>query len=151
MPENLKYKPRYYQATITLPATGVPLTLPPGESNQDSFNIVNVPFILKRISHQIIGGNGLGANPTINPVQDGNYLITWRTDQHNYDSGPIGALAGYGSLGDQPDTPSPVELSPKTTVTVKAINGITRDASIKILVVFAGVEPIKPDATVGPA
>jgi hypothetical protein len=151
MPENLKYKPRYYQATITLTAQGAPLTLPPGESNQDSVTIVNVPFVLRRISHQIIGGNGLGANPTQNPTQDGNYLITWRTDQHNYDSEPIGAIAGYGSLGDQPDTPSPVELAPKTTITVKAVNGITRDSSIKILVVFAGVEPIKPDSIQGQA
>jgi len=137
----LAYKPRWYGATITIPADPGPLC-PAGKGSEASFNIVNVPFIVRRISHAIVGTNGLGATPIDNAVQDGNYTIRWRTDQRVYDNEPIAANAGYGSESDLVDSPSPVELAPQTSVVIQVTNGIDRAAGLKVQVVFAGVEPI---------
>jgi len=137
-----RYKERLYSATITIPADPGP-TLPAGRSNQGSFNVVNLPFTATRITSGIVGPSN-NADPTDgSPARDGQYLIEFRSDQHNYQSEPILAQALHGvSVGGYLDLAAPIDLEPKTAVTIRVINATLRTDSIKVQVVFHGVEPI---------
>lgn len=141
--EKQKYKERKYEVTVTIPidAMGV---VPAGASQPGSVNIVNVPFIAKMITHEIVGVNGLAATFPHNMIQDGQYLIEWRTDQHNYQTAPIMAGAGFGTVYDHIPLSTPQELSAKTTVTVKITNNVQRDSALQVQLVFHGLEPIGP-------
>jgi hypothetical protein len=137
-----KYKNRKYEVTIDWPTdpTGV---VPAGQENGGSVNIVNVPFILTRISHGIMGENHLDAAAAFPDtiLQDGQYLLEWRTDQHNYQSAPILANA-YGTDCHRFELETPEELAPKTTITVKATTILQRLDRTRLQIVFHGLEPI---------
>lgn len=137
-----KYRPRFYGVLVTVPAdAGPPVLCPAGRANEASFNVTDIPFVVKRVSAQIIGNNGLGVTPIETAQQDGQFAIEWRTERHNYQNQPIAGVAGYGFNNDHPDLPSPVEMGAKTTVTVRVLNLIARGSALQLQVVFAGVEP----------
>lgn len=141
-----KYKNRKYAVTVTIPSDpGPPVVLPAGAMQSGSVNIVNVPFVVKRITHGIIGSNQLDLTFPNNAIQDGQYLIEWRSDQHNYESEPILAGAGYGTDADHFKLDTPEELAPKTTLTVRITNNIARLDSLKVQLIFHGLEPIAPE------
>ena len=138
-----KYKNRFYEITVLLPVSAVP-DIPVGTSQPGSVNIVNVPFIVTRISHGIIGENQLSPNFPQNVLQDSQYTLELRTDQHNYQTAPINAALMCGDMYDWRDLPTPEELSPKTTVTVNVVNTILRaeGGPLRVQIVLHGLEPI---------
>jgi hypothetical protein len=137
-----KNKNRKYAITVSLPVdqTGV---CPVGSRNTGSVTIVNLPFLLTKITHGIMGNNHLGAGASLTPIvyQDGQYTLQWRTDQHNYESEPILAGPGYGMAEDHFKLATPEELPPKTTITIEVVNQIQRTAATTIQFVFHGLEP----------
>jgi len=138
-----KYKNRKYAITVTIPADpGPPPVLLAGGSQNGSVNIVNVPFIVKRVTHNIVGFNQVGLAYPANVLQDGQYLLEWRSDQYNYQSEPIMAGSGYGTEADHFPLETPEELPPKTTITAIVTNAIARNDSLKVQIVFHGLEPI---------
>jgi len=136
-----KYKNRKYAITVQflLDALGV---VPVGAPGNGSVNIVNLPFILKKITHAIVGENHLDAAFPNSAIQDGQYMIEWRTDQHNYESEPLHSSA-YGTEFDHFDLETPEELPPKTTITVHLTNNVQRLDSTQVQLVFHGLEPIE--------
>ena len=151
-----KYQPRYYGVLVTIPADPKTGLLPAGRSNENSFNVTDVPFIIKRISTQMVGINGL-VDSSIQPPpvmsqwfdtqDDGQYSLEWRTARHNYQNQPISVKAGYGSPEDHPDIPSPDRLRPQDTVVCKITNHVQRYSALVVQVVFAGSEPTEGRAT----
>lgn len=141
--EKQKYKNRFYEINVTLPVTAIP-DIPVGTSQPGSVNIVNVPFIMTRITHGIVGHNQMADAFPANVVQDGQYTIEIRTDQRNYQTAPVGAPLMLGSGDDWIDLPTPEELAPKTTVTVIITNTILRAQGevLNIQIVLHGLEPI---------
>jgi hypothetical protein len=137
-----KYKNRKYAITVELPAdqTGA---CPVGQAGSGSVNIVNVPFIVKKITHGIIGDSNVDDPIVPSVYQDGQYTIQWRTDQHNYESEPLLANPGYGTDFDHFDLSCPEELAPKTTITVNLTNTIDRTDATTVQLIFHGLEPIK--------
>lgn len=140
-----RYKERLYSVTITIPADPGP-TLPAGRSQEGAFNVVNLPFVATRITSGIVGpSNNLDPNDA-SPARDGQYLLEFRSDQHNYQSEPILATALHGlAVGGYLDLAAPIELAPKTALTVRITNATPRSDSIKVQVVFHGVEPLIGD------
>lgn len=136
-----KYKERKYEITVTLPVDGAGV-VPVGAALPNSVNVVNVPFITKYMTHSIIGENGLAATFPDNMEQDGGYLIEWRTDQHNYQTAPIAAIAGYGSEYHYIPLSTPQEFAPKTTITAIITNAVQRASALTVQLVFHGLEPI---------
>lgn len=144
MPEAVarKYKPRFYAVVVTIPADPGP-TLPPGKADGGSFTVVNVPFVATRMTSAIVGDNQLAAFvPVTAIIQDGQYAIEFRTDQHNFQSEPIMAAAFHGNPGGFIDFPCPVELAPKVAVSIRVMNLITRQDALRVQVVFHGIEPL---------
>ena len=146
--EKQKYKNRFYEINVTLPVTAVP-DIPVGVSQPGSVNIVNVPFILTRITHAIIGENQLSANFPQNILQDSQYNLEFRTDQRNYQTAPINAGLMNGTAEFWLDLPTPEEIAPKTTVSIVVTNTILRAVAgcvpLNIQVVLHGLEPIGKD------
>lgn len=145
MDEKQKYKNRFYEITVTLPVTAIP-DIPVGTSRPGSVNIVNVPFILTRITHGIIGFNQFTAG--INGLlQDGKYTLEIRTDQYNYQTAPLNAVLMCGREDDWLELPTPEELAPKTTVTIIVTNEILREEGdvLNVQIVLHGLEPIGKD------
>lgn len=140
-----KYKNRKYAVSINLPVDENAV-VPVGERQGNSVTVVNLPFILKRITHGIIGNNHLDPTTDLVPsiFQDGQYTIEWRTDQHNYESEPILACSGYGSDNDHFPLETPEELAPKTTITVFITNQVQRSDATTVQVIFHGLEPNVP-------
>jgi hypothetical protein len=139
-----KYKNRKYAVSINLPVDENAV-VPVGERQSNSVTVVNLPFILKRISHGVLGGNHIGVADLVPTVfQDGQYTIEWRTDTHNYESEPLLACAWYGSDNDHFPLETPEELAPKTTITVYITNQIQRTAATTVQVIFHGLEPDVP-------
>lgn len=136
-----RYKERVYSATITIPADAGP-TLPPGRSAEGSFNVVNLPFTTTRITSAIVGPTNDAVMGLI-PANDGQYLLEFRSDQHNYQSEPMIAQAFHGlPNGGFQQLAAPIDLAPKTAVTIRVTNAIQRTDSIKVQVLFHGVEPV---------
>ena len=140
-----KYKNRFYEIGVTLPVTAIP-DIPVGTRQVGSVNIVNVPFILTRITHGIIGENQLSANFPQNIAQDGQYTLEIRTDQRNYQTAPINSVLMAGSPEFWLELPTPEELLPKTTVSIIFTNTILRAVAgcvpLNIQAVLHGLEPI---------
>jgi len=138
-----KYKNRKYAITVSLPVDQTAVC-PVGSQNGGSVTIVNFPFILKRITHGIVGDNHIGVASLVPTIyQDGQYTLTWRTDQHNYESEPLLCQAGYGTDYDHLALETPEELAPKTTITIQVVNQIQRTAATTIQFIFHGLEPIE--------
>lgn len=140
-----KYKNRFYEISVQLPVTAIP-DIPVGTQESGSVNIVNFPFILTRITHGIIGHGQIIAGAA-GLIQDGQYDLEVRTDQRNYQTAPISSFLMAGSGDDWLDLPTPEELAPKTTVTIKVINTYLRAVGgvLNVQIVLHGLEPIGDD------
>lgn len=145
MPEELvkKYKPRWYTVDLTLQVNTAGV-VPVGATTNGSEVIQNVPFILRRITAANVGPSNLVAPPPLTPwaeIVPEFYAITWRTDSHVYMTKPTVLTAALGTVFDFLDTPSPVQLAPKTTCTFDLTNLATRSALTTLQIVLHGVEP----------
>ncbi len=128
-----RWRPQYYETKIEL------------STNIDSVQIGNItlnnqPFVLQRVTHQIIGATAAG------PLfQDGNYLIDWKDDSTSYQNSAAMADAMFGSVrtGNFLDLPAPIVYPSSKTLTVRVSNVIARtpaDTFFKIQVIFHGIE-----------
>jgi hypothetical protein len=132
---------RKYGISVTLEedATGV---VPVGAPGVGSVTITNLPFCLRRITHGIIGDNHLDPITQLvsSVFQDGQYTVTWRTDQRNYQNEPLLCCAAYGSDNDHFLLETPEEIPAKTTIHIEVVNQIERSAETVVQFIFHGAE-----------
>ena len=86
-----RFRPMFYSVLVS-----VPLAVNGIASN--SVPVYNQPFILKRLTHEIIGP---GADPAVlgwGIYQDGQYSITFKDEQSVYQNNPISANAMFGNV-----------------------------------------------------
>lgn len=126
-------KPRFYTAIVEI-ATGN------GSVGRGSVTLDNRPFILQRITHEILSVD----NEEL--YQDGNYLVSWRDDLSTYCSTPAPADSMFGSVrvGHPLPLPTPINFSGNRTISFDVQNMISRLAygpTFKIAFVLAGIEP----------
>lgn len=146
----MKAKPRYYPINVTIGQVGItPTPVDAGRSGTGSCTVQDVPFLMKRITFGLLSYNGL-IDPNSSPVApfvaivpDGLWLIEFKSDNHVYAAEPIQISAAFGSgLGFYwLDLPSPVELRPKSTITVTLTTQIARVHAVAVQVLLHGVEP----------
>lgn len=144
MPGVKSYQDRIYSVLITLPLVGGVVAA--GAIGAGSVTVQNFPFLCKRITHAIVGPNGLVLPVALGSYQqDGQYRIRFRTDTHNYMNEPVQAIAGFGGGQFMPflDLSAPVEMSPKETIQFDIINDAPRGSEVTIQIVCHGVEPIE--------
>lgn len=113
------WRPMYYPLIIPVP-------LEADGSEEGSLTINNQPFIWTFLGHQIIGNTG---DPeTSGLYQDGQYSITMKDEQSNYQSGPIAVGASFGgeSNGYIIDLPLPIPYPGAKTLTFRITNHYTR-------------------------
>lgn len=139
-----KYTERFYATSIELPA--VPGgTVPAGVRNDGSITLQNRPFIAKRVRTAIIGPNQIvGGLAGIDDVfQDGQYFISWKTQNRNFMNQPILVAASFQDVAGQKGQEfiAPMPLDPKDVLEITLVNAIVRQFGINIQVVFEGVEP----------
>lgn len=142
-----RYYERLYAVNILIPADPVaPFNIVAGAMNSGSVTIQNYPFLIKRVSHAIVGYNGLVAPPALGAVtQDGAYRIRFRTNERNYMNEALQAIGAFGGgQFSQPiDLSAPIEMAPKETIQVDLINDTLRQnqGGLTVQVIFSGVEP----------
>jgi hypothetical protein len=116
------WRPMYYPVEIDVPVES-------GGSEERSVTINNQPFIWQFLGHQIMGCTG---DPiTTGLFQDGQYDITMRDEQSNYQSGPIAVCAsiGGGPTGYMIYLPLPIPYPGTKTLTFRVTNRCTRRLS----------------------
>lgn len=96
-----KYRPKWYPLLIECGAEI-------DDRQEASVNISNDPFMLDKITHQIIGVQGNTVLGTIG--QDGQYLFSWKDDQNTYMSEPGMADCLFGSVRSGFFIPLPVRV-----------------------------------------
>ncbi len=84
-----RYRPLYYGVVITVPVTV-------GIIGRGSISINNQPYIMTHVLHQIIGNTNDFS--TTGLAQDGQYTISWKDEQSNYQNGAIPADMMFGSV-----------------------------------------------------
>src|SRR4030042_5810327 len=110
-----------------------------GEAN---IVIMNQPFIMERITHQIIGQT---ADPESSGLyQDGQYFLEWRDEPSQYQNQPLLANAAYGSVEFPLLLSSPVPFAGSKVLTFRITNAYTRiltpeAETFKIMVVIHGL------------
>jgi len=141
----MKSKPRWYPIPVTVGSPPGPVLA--GTPGKGAVTIQDVPFILRRITWGMATGNGLfnpiGPLAILAAIPDGLFLITIKTDTHVYMAEPCVLSAAFGSgLGfDWIALPSPVEIAPKTTVSVELTTQIDRIYPVGIQILLHGAEP----------
>lgn len=138
-----KNRNKWYSATITIPVDATAVVAV-GAVNQGAFTIVDLPFVLTKITSKIVGENGVdGATFPDTILQDGQYTIIFRTETHNYMNEPMmaDALAGVNWGDKESNVPTPEEWVPKTSITVEIANQLQRTSALTVQVQFHGVEP----------
>lgn len=132
----LKYKPKQYSVLLTC---GTDL----GQTASATQTLDAIPFVLDKISHQIIGNSLDISTP---PEQDGQYRLLYRDDQTTYMDEPLNAVAAFGDAKDGRIEPLPcrVFLDGSRTLTVDMINDLDRRGQgaefFRVQVVFHGIE-----------
>jgi hypothetical protein len=130
-----RWRPYKYETNIDVPVQA-------DEFGENTIQILNQPFILLRISHAVIGntndyhGTGL--------ANDGQYFIEWQDDNSVYQSGPINAIAGYGTPDWPIPLPSPIAFAGNKTIKIKITNAYARTLTpeadtFKVQIVFHGI------------
>lgn len=114
-----------------------------GAINQGSVNLNNQPYILTRITHQIIGDYYVETDPMVMyPMwlfNDGQYSIEWKDEQSNYTNTMIPADLMFGTVrgyGGQRDLPFPIPFAGNKTITFRVMNLRTRTPTIPLLKYF---------------
>lgn len=113
------WRPMYYTVTI-------PVGVEANQSEEGSISLQNQPFIMTAISHQIIGNTG---DPeTSGLYQDGQYSISVKDEQSNYQNQPLPAAAAFGgpSTGYTIELPLPIAYPGSKTLTFRIVNHYTR-------------------------
>ncbi len=94
-----------------------------GAIGQGTIKLNNQPFILTRITHEIVGlyHEDMWSNWLEN---DGQYTVEWKDENSNYQNQPIFADIMWGriKLGSQLDLPFPIPYSGNKTLTFKVEN-----------------------------
>jgi hypothetical protein len=113
------WRPMYYPVEIDVPTES-------GGSEEASVTINNQPFIWMFLGHQIMGCTGDSLATGL--WQDGQYDITMKDEQSNYQSGPIavGASLGGGPFGYNIELPLPIAYPGTKTITFRVTNRCTR-------------------------
>lgn len=113
-----RWRPYKYETTIEVPVEI-------DGSGEGTIQILNQPFIMTRITHQIIGNTEDGQATGL--YQDGQYYIDWKDELSQYQNDPILAEAGYGSSRFQSiPLDCPIPFAGNKTLTFRVINAYTR-------------------------
>lgn len=114
------WRPYFYPVEITVGETS-------GDRGTGSIYLNNQPFILTRITHQIVGDTAHSSTSDL--FQDGMYSIYWRDDQSVYTNAPIMANSAFGSVasGFSYELPYPIPYAGSKTISFEVTNRVTRD------------------------
>lgn len=125
-----------------------------GSVGKGQVQINDRPFVLKKITHQIIAHT---PNQNVYQQQDGLYRIDWSEyEQVRFWKGSIPmADAAYGSIRDGHWIPldAPVTLPGGQTLHVQILNEANRDEKIQVQIIFHGIQrlgSLSQATTVGP-
>lgn len=113
------WRPMYYPLELDVPVEA-------GGSEEASVTINNQPFIWQMLGHQIMGNTG---DPVTSGLfQDGQYDITMKDEQSNYQSAPIAATATFGGglMGYTIFLTLPIGYPGTKTLTFRVTNAYTR-------------------------
>lgn len=145
-----KYMPRYYPVNVLFevdPGTG---QVNAGAISAGSVTINNADFLLRKITANVIGLSNIdyaaAGFPAGSSALDFNagpigWTFSWRTDSHVYMSDQCDVIAAIGSNQDYFDTPSPVILRPKSTVSMDVTSTLPRTQQTQLQFVLHGIEP----------
>lgn len=113
-----RYRPLYYGVKISVPVTQ-------GGVGRGSITINNMPYIMTRIMHKIIGRT---ADSQSGLVQDGQYDIQWKDEQSNYQNGPIPGDLMFGSVatGFLVELAFPIAFAGNKTLSFEITNSVPR-------------------------
>jgi len=91
-----------------------------------SISLNNQPYILTRITHQIIGPTATASSSGL--FQDGQYSIEMKDEQSNYQNIPIMAQTFMGSVvsGFSYELPYPIPYAGSKTLTFNVFNRVVR-------------------------
>lgn len=131
-----RYRPQWYHVEFDVGVAA-------GGQGQGSIPINNEPFCIVRMSAKIVGDT---ANDQSGIVEDGQYDIEWKDQQHNYVDGPMAAnlMWGWNERGYALDFPFPIPYSGNDTLSFRVTNRVTRVPVptadyFKIQIVVAGI------------
>jgi hypothetical protein len=114
-----RYRPLYY---------GVPITVAVevGSIGRGSITINNQPYLMTHVLHQIVGNTN--DYSTLGLAQDGQYLISFKDEQSNYQNAPIPADMLFGSVRSGYVNPLayPIPFAGNKTLTFEITNMYTR-------------------------
>lgn len=123
-----------------------------GDQGTGSVSINDRPFIIQKITHQLINPTRDGTDPnmSVQALQDGLYRINWSLyNQVRYFQGPVPmADTAFGSIrhGIFYDLPVPVALEKNRTLNVEVTNEVDRDPLVKayqLHIEFQGIEDLR--------
>lgn len=124
-----------------------------GSGGENSVSTNDRPFIIQKITHQLVNPQPDATNPdvSIQALQDGLYRINWSLyNQKRYFQGPVPmADAAFGSVrhGVWIPLPVPVAIEKNRTLKVNITNELERDPAVRaytVQVQFHGLEDISP-------
>jgi len=148
--ENAKYMPRYYRVNCLFEVDAITGQVPTGAIANGSVTINNADFLLRRISANVVGLSNLDYAAAGFPAGSSaldflagpiGFTFSFRTDSHVYMSDQVDIVASIGSGNDYFDTPSPVILKPKATITMNCTTTLPRTSQTLLQFVVAGLEP----------
>jgi len=130
-----RYRPLYY---------GVPITVnkADGSIGRGSITINNQPYIMTHVLHTIIGN--VNDYSTTGLANDGQYLITFKDEQSNYQNVPLPAAMLFGSVESGYVNPLayPIAFAGNKTISFEITNLYTRPLQVgddfKVYVAIAG-------------
>lgn len=118
-----RWLPMFYGVKISVPVIA-------GGRAEGSITIYNQPFVMRRVTHKIVGSTGDPATSGL--YQDNQYDISWRDDNRVFQNDEIGADLMFGSAGQIAggpavlDLPYPIPYAGNKTITFTVINSYTR-------------------------
>ncbi|MDJ0766295.1 MAG: hypothetical protein QNJ97_25165 [Myxococcota bacterium] len=146
------WKPQYYPVTIDVPTTQ-------NTSAQASEKINAEPFLLKLVTHQILGATlNVQAPPGPGVIyQDGQYLIFFEDERTHWQKSSMVADAAFGSVrhGRWIPLQAPIAFRGNQNIRIQVVNLTDRTASeldfFKVQIVLIGVEnlPVETSAEAG--
>lgn len=125
-----KWRPMFYGVEIDV-------GLNEGQVGQGAINLNNQPFIMTRITHQIVGA--YFTDDWLNWINDnGQYAVEWKDEISMYVNTLIPADLMWGRLkaGYVLDLPFPIPYGGNKTLTFRVQNRITRAPTIPDLKYF---------------
>lgn len=112
-----RWRPYKYGTLIDVPVTV-------NGSAENTIQILNQPFIMDRISAEIVG-------PVWDPdasglANDGQYFVEWHEEQSVYQSAPLLAAAAYGTEEFPLYLSAPIAFAGNKSLTFRVTNAYTR-------------------------